>query len=482
MEGIGLLGVPLVGAAVAVIFSPRLALVMVAATVFLVSLANRRWSLYAAILLLPIIHFKPFAGMKLSEMFMLAMFISTLLLVLAGKLKLKAIRPVGYLLLFIAFSVLSFVNSIGIRKDEVLFAGLIYAPNIISINWILRYITIAGILFTVPSVIRTERIFRNAVRIHIFSGTTVSIFGLMLVALFLLGKQVSIPICRSFGDYAGMWGFRLAGTAFEPAGFANYLLAVIPITLAAWIGEQQNIKTELTLFFAFAIQCFAMFFTLSSGGWISLGLAILLLLYVGRHGLVGRKRLQLVVIGLLVAISLSCLCVRLNLSANRLGFVLVGKFMSDTPGKVDRLATARILLRMVKDHPIMGIGPGNFPYHMASYAQGEAGLSVSGYKTTYPATWKANNDYLTVAAETGIVGLIIFALFIVALLRSLVHVAKSVKGLADDYTILGIACSIVALMLQASVSFTILNPFIWVLSGLAFGYWSIVAPRDENRH
>lgn len=55
-------------------------------------------------------------------------------------------------------------------------------------------------------------------------------------------------------------------------------------------------------------------------------------------------------------------------------------------------------LEMWKDHPALGIGPGNFPYYQNNYA-----FSESARGLTHP-----HNDLLNVAVQTGIIGLTAF--------------------------------------------------------------------------
>ena len=322
---------------------------------------------------------------------------------------------------------------------------------------------------------------KRAIRLHLISGVLVSFFGYLLVVLFIKGIPMDIPICRSFGGYAGMWGFRLAGTAYEPAGFANYLLSVIPITFALWLNAKKPIN-GIILFCAFIIQLIAMLFTLSSGGWVAL-VIILPIMLIRLWWMLNRtKKIGLLCLTLLPIILLGQLAASGILPVDRASFVLIGKFTNDTPGKTDRLATAEILLAMVKDYPILGIGPGNFVYKVRSYTDVTQDISDASNLYMYPATWKANNDYLTIAAETGLIGFLVFAIFIGTLLKYLLRTLKSVKGTEDDALITGMVFAIIALLMQSAVSFSILNLFVWVLAAFVISYQRLKSSKyNENR-
>lgn len=471
----------LIGAAAALVaYSPVMAAACIAVCIFLALLSNPRLSLYGALLVFPLIHYKPVAGMKPSELFILTLLASAALLIASGKLKPKTTKPVAYLLLFILISVVSFIGSIGMPKDVVTFKSIVNTPYVISIMMILRFLVVALILLIVPFAIRNAQEFRKALGIHILAGSFAAVFGFLLVALFVAGKPVDIPICRTFGGYSGMWGFRLAGTAFEPAGFANYLLSVTPITFAAWINERRR-WVGAGLFAALAMQCGVMFFTLSSGGWIALAIALGAILVLLWRKISRNKKIWLVTLVMLPVLMITQLSMTGLLPANMSAFVLIGKFTSDTSGKTDRIETGRILINMITDHPVMGVGIGNFAYRFGSYAHKSDKLTNEAYKTRYPATWRANNDYLSIAAETGIPGLIVFLVFLGTLLSFLVQTLRKVKGKADEAIVAGILFAVVAMLLQAFASFSILNPFIWVLSALVYGYHrSVLSTENEN--
>jgi len=468
-------------AAVLVAYSTNMAAACIALYIFLVLLSNPRLSLYGALLLFPLIHYKPLAGMKPSEMFILMLFASATLLIANRKLKPKVTKPVVYLLLFILVSVVSFIGSIGMPKDNVTVKSIVNAPYIISIMMILRFVVVALILLIVPFAIRNVQEFRKALGIHILAGSLAALFGFFLVALYIAGKPVDIPICRTFGGYSGMWGFRLAGTAFEPAGFANYLLAVAPVTFAAWINEQRR-WISAGLFAALALQCGAMFFTLSSGGWIALAIALGAILVLLWRKISRNKKICLLALVMLPVLMMVQLSMAGILPANMSAFVLIGKFTTDTSGKTDRIETGRILIEMITDHPVMGIGIGNFAYRFGSYAHKSDKLTDEAFKLRYPATWRANNDYLSIAAETGIPGLAVFLIFLGSLLSFLVQTLKKARGKAEEAIIAGILFAVVAMLLQAFASFSILNPFAWVLSALVYGYYRVVlSTENENR-
>jgi O-antigen ligase len=80
-------------------------------------------------------------------------------------------------------------------------------------------------------------------------------------------------------------------------------------------------------------------------------------------------------------------------------------------------------MNMIRDHPLMGVGPSNFPAYIGHYVPEEAGRD-------------AHQTYLRCTAELGLLGLILFTFLIVNAFRTLARIRRSVAGWADaeDYT------------------------------------------------
>jgi putative inorganic carbon (HCO3(-)) transporter len=68
---------------------------------------------------------------------------------------------------------------------------------------------------------------------------------------------------------------------------------------------------------------------------------------------------------------------------------------------------------MVRDHPILGVGPGCFRYHFMSYRIDLAQQYPAEWTRGFPMNWgTVHNDHLQIAAETGVIG---YGLFLASL-------------------------------------------------------------------
>jgi O-antigen ligase len=81
----------------------------------------------------------------------------------------------------------------------------------------------------------------------------------------------------------------------------------------------------------------------------------------------------------------------------------------------ERLLPFLAATEMTRDHPLLGVGPGCFRYHFMAYRVALATKYPAAWTRGFPMNWgTVHNDHLQVAAETGVLG---FLLFLVALGR-----------------------------------------------------------------
>lgn len=84
----------------------------------------------------------------------------------------------------------------------------------------------------------------------------------------------------------------------------------------------------------------------------------------------------------------------------------------------ERLYSERLLpiltcVDMMRDHPLLGVGPGGFRYHFMAYRIALRGRYPEEWTRGFPGNWgAAHNDHLQVAAESGLPG---YALFLAAI-------------------------------------------------------------------
>lgn len=133
---------------------------------------------------------------------------------------------------------------------------------------------------------------------------------------------------------------------------------------------------------------------------------------------------------------------------------------AEAPWVVGRLDLWGAALRLIASHPILGLGPDNFRHFYG------AELGLEGWDERI----QANNLYLEVLADFGIVGFAVFIWVLVEPLRSALLRLRALEAV-DAYLALGIGLGISAFllhgMLDSFLAFTPTALLLWLLLGLA---------------
>lgn len=312
----------------------------------------------------------------------------------------------------------------------------------------------ASLAFLMPNVLGAEDLprVRKAVLI---SAALVGLFGLWQFVGDMLGAPAWMTGLRSTYTRAILGFTRVQSTAAEPLYFANYLL--LPIALAgAWLFRNPGKRISRLLTALLGILMLCVFLTSSRGGWLGLGVTALVLLWLERRRLKDAKPL------------LSAIGV--GLAAAALGVFLLGRFVSPTLTSVpetffrhvttitdgaafdDRAATFTGALDAWRRHPWIGVGFGGYGPHVAAFAfdAPDAGWPI------------ANNETLELLAETGLIGLAAFIIFLFALFRG---ARKSPTDGADAIRTACIA-ALVGMLAQYQTFSTLYIMHVWFTIGL----------------
>ena len=197
--------------------------------------------------------------------------------------------------------------------------------------------------------------------------------------------------------------WRAFGPFFNPGFLSGYLTLTLPVTLALYLRAKESAFSLLAAV-CLLLQVSALFLSGTRYG-IATGifsLAIFLAIALTRRGQFRADRRKLLVIGVLV----------LAVIAISAGPLLIRVGAAETHSGLFRLYTWRATLNMIWDHPLIGIGLGDFEAAFPRY-------NIAGF------TRMAHQNYLQIAAETGLPGLVFFLL---ALLSALWASAKALRS------------------------------------------------------
>lgn len=269
-------------------------------------------------------------------------------------------------------------------------------------------------------------------------------------------------------EYAQVYGSvvepRITGPLGDANFFAQVLVIVVPVALIlAW--KERSRWLRLTALGAAAVAAAATIYTYSRGGALALGTVVVCSLFAARPS---RRRLLLGGVLLLAALLL------LPGDFTR----RVGTLTQLFPGQEqvieldssfqNRILQARVAGRMFADHPLLGVGAGNYTAHYYEYANA-IGSSAPEYHLVGGAHYP-HNLYLELASETGFLGLITFG---AALLLVFGHLRRAEAAYFEDGQELtaGLASAFQIALLGFLVSSLFLHGhfqhYLWILFGLS---------------
>jgi O-antigen ligase len=196
------------------------------------------------------------------------------------------------------------------------------------------------------------------------------------------------------------------------------------VPVALFIGWESRGRIRWLAFGCAAVIVAATLLTYSRGGMLALSVILVLALIAHR---VDRRRM----IG--GAVALFALLLLLPASFTR-RFVTIEQILPgseetihrDSSFEKRRLLTATAWVTF-KNNPLLGVGAGNYTVWFDHYAE-QVGSEARGYDDPGEAHYP-HNLYLEIAAETGLVGLIIFAVIVSV---TLAHLRAANRALAED--------------------------------------------------
>lgn len=207
--------------------------------------------------------------------------------------------------------------------------------------------------------------------------------------------------------------------------------------------------------------------TFSRTGMIVLIVALLVVWYR-----VAKERRYLLLVASIMVLSIIGLLLPSTFWQRAASIVPAVRYEKETFGL--RVRLWKVGLRMIEDHPIAGVGPGNFAYAFRRYARGEVrdvGLIV-------------HNTYVGVAAEQGVIGL---GLFVLLLLLGLRETRLAIR--VGDVSRMG-ELGLLAVVVEANLLVTMVIglsgniegfKLLWIFLGLALGLGQLARRRPTEQ-
>jgi O-antigen ligase len=239
---------------------------------------------------------------------------------------------------------------------------------------------------------------------------------------------------------------RPMSTQFNPVVLGSYLLASLPFNFLLF--KQDKAQFKLLGALGIVLNTVVLILTFSRG--VCLGFIAMVTFY-----LLLEKKYRLMIVFLIFLFIFISLCFYLPYPFERFG---TGLIASDWRGIFSEYRFHRCIMtqHIIKDHPLAGLG---FQHFRINFYQYYPGKDIVPFEFMI-----ADNMYLTILAEAGIIGFIGFLIFIVHnLTRAWRQIAILNKELFRRKQLVMILCSLVGLLVNmgAYELFYWPNPYIY---------------------
>lgn len=223
-------------------------------------------------------------------------------------------------------------------------------------------------------------------------NTALVLMLIYILAVSLVGNYQLITAYLK-GGWDSIISLRVKSFVSNPNRVARHMIAGIPI-LIAFLLEKGSFKKKTIYSLALLSILVTLVFTGSRGAILAVGFSLLVVAL-----LVKSLKLRVTIIALIAMV----FSFGFEKIMNRM-VTLVSMTDVSNLGRIDAWTVAA---RITIDHPLFGIGLGNFGSFFAQY---------SPHYSTYMSMPHAHNTLLVFSSETGILGAVIFSLLLLSVL------------------------------------------------------------------
>lgn len=385
-------------------------------------------------------------------------FIALLLLVILVRWLIYGERPTGWQS---ATMLIAAYGLVGL-------ATILYASDPARVQYgVTTYIKDALIAVLVVCLLRTPQQLRRVVWALLAAG--------IFLATLTAWQQITGSFTNNYWGFAraaienivvGQDDYRISGPIGDPNFYAQILLVLVPLALDR-LTQSNTLGLRLLAGWALGVCVLSIMFTFSRGAFVSMGVS-LLLLFVRRPPrpatILTIILLALPVVQLLPGGYLDRLSTLVDLVPG----------LSETSVKEEYSFRGRSSAQlagwmMFRDHPLTGVGLGNFPVHYQEYSR-QLGIDSSRWEQA------PHNLYLEILTERGLIGLATFGLLLGVLFRHMRRARElflemgmnDEAGIIQAFSIGLIAYLLAAVFLQASYP-----RYFWLMVGIGFATLNI---------
>jgi O-antigen ligase len=282
----------------------------------------------------------------------------------------------------------------------------------------------------------------------------------------LLQRQIAWSLAISATIAAGLGLDRyftgrdsIASLPYVSGDDFGFLLAT-SLPLMFWLVGGRRVLAPLVLAMVGVVFA-ALLLSLTRGSFVGIGAGLLFLLAVD------RRRVRLTLAGVLIAAVSTAIVIHTN--PQRFQHALLLKNRVAQENVTTRLQAWSVAARLAADHPLLGVGPGNFRIYYPR---------LTGPRDGTPTLAVAHDAYLDVAAELGVVAAILFLAYLGLTFRRLTIAVRRGDGLPGYAQALRVSL-VIAFTSALFLSEQYFLPF-WLIGALATALWASGERREEE--
>ncbi|MBI2472654.1 MAG: O-antigen ligase family protein [Planctomycetes bacterium] len=301
-----------------------------------------------------------------------------------------------------------------------------------------------------------------------------------------------------YGYYTGIAtrDGRLVATFEYHSRIAKYISLLLPIAVCLFLWYK-DIVSRLSLALFVLLCTFSLILTMSRTSWIAI---LITMLFIGFA--VKKKLLMFIVIGV-CALLVFILPSKFITHAKTI--TQVNKLFDSKKILGERLLCWKASIAMIKDSPLLGIGPGKknfrdaFQQYGGKIKEAEKQMKkekISGQPKEIKIKKKnltkkveklshAHNIFLHIWLEMGIVGLLAFLWLFVTVFYSAIKSWRSLKPGYEKILLLGITASLISIFLHGLTDSFWKKPdalFLWYIVGLLFVFIRSISNDNPVTH
>lgn len=267
---------------------------------------------------------------------------------------------------------------------------------------------------------------------------TFAVIGVTIALLTLVQSFITGIMTGQTWIYMGEQGMvnRAGSLGIDPNEVAATLATLLPVFFFLFDNEKSSTFRRTLYLLGIPLAILTIFLTYSRGGFLCLMVALFLIFK--------KRLLAKYVIGFAALVIIIFVLVPFTFWER-----IASTGTTDTTGQ-GRMIIWEVTLNMIQEHPLTGIGFGQFPYVFAQY---------SGQKYYY---FSPQSTYLGIAAETGIVNLLIYLVLCGVTFFNL-HQLKRGAQILNDTVMIKLCDVLNASLVVAMISGLTLDRRMWIL-------------------